>query len=92
MSRNITAIRLSAGGTRHEHITAVRWQVAGTYQTGDSTTADMVHWIEAGGSAYVSNGHRTVSVGVVEPNIGAKYLRTHADGVWTDNLLALPRF
>ena len=23
---------------------------------------------------------------------GAPYLRTYADGVWTDNLLALPRF
>ncbi|MFD9461153.1 DUF3892 domain-containing protein [Streptomyces sp. NPDC060027] len=28
---------------------------------------------------------------MVTPTRGAKYLRTHADGVWTNNLLALPR-
>ena len=31
-----------------------------------------------------------MSVGVVDAN--PPYIRTHADGVWTDNLLALPRF
>jgi hypothetical protein len=32
-----------------------------------------------------------VDVGVVRPPVGPPYLRTHADGVWTNNLLALPR-
>jgi uncharacterized protein DUF3892 len=32
-----------------------------------------------------------VDVGVVTPTDGSKYLRTYADGKWTDNLLALPR-
>ena len=32
----------------------------------------------------------TVKVGVVDAT--PPYLRTHADGVWTDNLLALPRY
>jgi Protein of unknown function (DUF3892) len=37
-----------------------------------------------------ARGNRA-DVGVVTPTHGAKYLRTYADGVWTDNLLALPR-
>jgi hypothetical protein len=52
-----------------------------------------VSWIEnQNGEAYVedSGGHRA-NVGVVAPSYGARYLRTYADGVWTDNLLALPR-
>ncbi|MEU3862984.1 DUF3892 domain-containing protein [Streptomyces sp. NPDC028722] len=28
---------------------------------------------------------------MVTPPRGEKYLQTHADGVWTNNLLALPR-
>jgi hypothetical protein len=32
-----------------------------------------------------------VDDGVVTPAYGPKYLRTYADGRWTDNLLALPR-
>ncbi|WP_308188150.1 DUF3892 domain-containing protein [Streptomyces sp. DH7] len=43
------------------------------------------------GEAYTdAAGHRT-KVAVVTPTRGEKYLRTHADGVWTNNLLALPR-
>jgi hypothetical protein len=35
-------------------------------------------------------GHRS-NVGVVDPGHGrARYIRTHADGDWNDNLLALP--
>jgi hypothetical protein len=44
------------------------------------------------GKAYVEDkrGHRA-DVGVVKPSGRPKYLPTHKDGVWTDNLLALPR-
>ena len=31
-----------------------------------------------------------VEAGVVKPTHGHWYIRTHADGRWTDNLLALP--
>ena len=40
----------------------------------------------------MTDGTREVQVGVVHPQYGPPYLRTHADGVWTDNLLALPRY
>ncbi|QSR28822.1 hypothetical protein CFH99_24675 [Nocardioides aromaticivorans] len=92
MAIRITAIRLS-GGTQHEHITHLWWTNPGTGETGDSTRAAIVSWIENdGGKAYVEDntGHR-VNVLVVTPNYGAKYLRTYADGVATNNLLSLPR-
>ncbi|WP_030462063.1 DUF3892 domain-containing protein [Kitasatospora sp. NRRL B-11411] len=93
MARQITAIRMSPGGTAHEHIIHLWWtdQVSGA--TGNSTRAELVTWIEYQyGRAYTSDtaGRRT-EVAVVTPARGEKYLRTHADGVWTNNLLALPR-
>lgn len=51
----------------------------------------MVDWIETDqGRAVVTDGKNTVNVGVVDTT--PKYLRTYADGIWTDNLLALPRY
>jgi hypothetical protein len=51
----------------------------------------MVEWLTANpGQAYVSDGARHVLVGVVDAT--PKYIRTYADNVWTDNLLALPRY
>jgi len=92
VSIQITAIRLS-GGNAHEHIVHLWWTNPSNGKTGDNTRGQIVAWIENdNGKAYVDDGkgHR-VDVGVVTPKVGAKYLRTHADGVWTDNLLALPR-
>jgi len=92
MAIQITAIRLS-GGTGHEHIVRLWWTNTYDGSTGDNSRAEIVSWIEnQNGKAYVedSRGHR-VNVGVVTPTYGPKYLRTYADGVWTDNLLALPR-
>jgi hypothetical protein len=92
VSIEITAIRLS-GGTSHQHIVHLWWTNPATNEVGDNTRAEIVAWIEhKNGKAYVRDGqgHR-VDVGVVTPSSGPKYLRTYADGVWTDNLLALPR-
>ena len=57
------------------------------------TAERVVASIEAGTNTfYVMDavGHRS-EVGVVDPGNGRrKYLRTHADGKWNNNLLALP--
>ena len=92
MTIRITAIRL-AGGTSHEHITHLWWTNPATGKAGYSSRQQIVSWIENGdGKAYVDDGRgNRADVGVVIPRHGAKYLRTHADGRWTDNLLALPR-
>jgi hypothetical protein len=88
----ITAVRIE-GGDAHEHIVRLWWVNPATSQSGDNSGAELVSWIETqNGKAYVEDarGNRA-DVGVVTPTHGAKYLRAYADGVWTDNLLALPR-
>lgn len=79
------------GGTAHEHIAAAKWRNPATNQSGASTREQIVSWIrDANGDARVSDGRNEVGIGVV--NASPPYLRTHADGKWTDNLLALPRY
>jgi hypothetical protein len=88
----ITAVRMS-GGTAHEHIAHLWWTNPADGATGDNTRAQIVAWIETEeGQAFTRDANgRQAPVAVVTPPRGATYLRTHADGVWTDNLLALPR-
>lgn len=50
----------------------------------------MVTWINNGGNAYVVVGNLRVEVRVVNAN--PPYVQTYADGIWRDNLLALPRY
>jgi len=86
MATFITEVHME-GGSEHEHIARVRWKNS---QTGESTKQQMVEFIEKGNSVKVEDGRNTVDVGVV--NATPKYIRTYADGKWSNNLLALPRF
>lgn len=91
MSINIDAIRL-AGGDKHEHITHLWWADRANGTPGDGSRASLVALIEGGLLAYVDDGRgHIVEVRVVTPASGPKFVQTYADGVWTDNLLALPR-
>ena len=86
----ITSVHM-VGGTGHEHISAVRWRNPDEGTTGQSGRAEMVDFIDnKKGVAKVQSGGTEVHVGTV--NASPKYIRTHADGKWTDNLLALPRY
>jgi hypothetical protein len=87
----ITAVHMADSGGGHEHIDSVRWEDPGTGKTDESTRSAMVRWINDDGDARVRDaaGH-TVRVGVVDAD--PPYIRTYADKVWTDNLLALPRY
>jgi hypothetical protein len=89
----ITAIRL-AGGERHEHISWLQWRNTQTGATGQSTRQAVVTWLEESkaNQAVVANNGTWVYVGVYRVQAGPIYLRTHADGKWSDNLLALPKF
>lgn len=49
----------------------------------------MVEFVEKGNAVFV-RGNPDARVGVV--NAIPPYLRTYADGKWTNNLLSLPRF
>ena len=85
----VTAVRM-AGGNGHEHIASVRWRNPDSGKTDQSRREQMVAFINKNGAetVKVTDGIATVSVGVFRE----KWLRTHADGKWTDNLLALPRY
>jgi hypothetical protein len=91
MSIRITAVRLTGGNT-HQHITRLWWTNPANGKSGENTRAEIVAWIEDdNGKAYVEEAGRRVDVLVVTPATGPTYLRTHADGVWANNLLELPR-
>jgi hypothetical protein len=90
MAVEITAVHLQ-DGNGHEHITSVRWRNAADGTAGEDTKASMVDWLRKPGSgAYVGGGANRAAVGIVD--VAPPYLRTHADGNWTNNLLSLPRY
>jgi hypothetical protein len=94
MAVRITHRHMSTGGTRHEHIQSVKWLNEATNETGVADVyPSMVDYIDnKNGKAYVFDGRYRVEVGTVHPKVGNPYIRTHKDGVWTDNLLSLPTF
>lgn len=82
----ITCATRAGGRNEHEHIIEVG---GGTWKW---PTADVVASIEAKANTFYVIDPKTgkrANVGVVRPHRGAPYLRTYADGVWNDNLLAL---
>lgn len=86
----ITKVHMS-GGEKHEHIAKMKWRNPETGKEDESTRQEMVDFIEKkNGSAKVKDGSKDVDVLVVDAS--PKYVRTRADGKWTDNLLALPRY
>lgn len=90
MAIYITA-RHMVGGTKHEHVSEVKWENHTTKETGKSSRAEMVARIKnKAGDARVAKGQSYVTVKVVEAS--PPYIRTFADGVWTDNLLAPPTY
>lgn len=94
MAVRCTAIRMSSGGYHHEHITNIWWTNEATTASGVSTRAEMVQFVEVNGtrSAYVRDACGDVAyLHVRVSSAGNKYVQTYADGIWSDNLLALPR-
>jgi uracil-DNA glycosylase len=88
MATYITHVRLSPPSCNdRQHISEVRWSQPG--QTNECTRAAMVDFVNKGNAVFV-HGSPDAKVGVV--NGSPPYLRTHADGNWTNNRLSLPRF
>lgn len=87
----ITEVHISAGGSAHEHIASVRWRDPASSGTGQSTRAQMVEFIDGGNAARVHDAYGDdIAVGVVKAT--PPYIRTYGDGIWTNNLLSLPRY
>ena len=88
MTTYITHIRMSPpNSNEHQHIYEVRWSQPG--ETGECSRSAMVEFINKDNVGFV-HGAPDAQVGVV--NATPSYLRTYADGVWTNNPLSLPRF
>ncbi|MBK5220625.1 MAG: DUF3892 domain-containing protein [Thermoleophilia bacterium] len=86
----ITAIH-TPSGTGHEHIEVLQWQNPRTLETGQSTREGIVAWLNSGGDLRVRDpGGNESRVAVV--NAEPQYVRTYAAGVWTNDLLLLPRY
>jgi hypothetical protein len=88
MATYITVVRMTpTTANDHQHISDVQWAQPG--QSGTSTREGMIQFIDEGNAVFV-HGSPDARVLVVDGN--PRYLRTHADGRPTNNLLNLPRF
>lgn len=90
MKYRIDCVNKPHRNSAHEHIT----HVGGPNPEGSGrwrdTTENVVRRIESKqDDFYTQEGNATASVGVRVSAAGNKYLQTHADGKWKDNLLAL---
>lgn len=84
----ITHIRKPNRESAHEHITHVGNLEANWIWT---RVAVIISIDAKTNKFYVYEGGYRSEVGVVRPTDGrAPFLRTYADGKWTDNLLSLP--
>jgi hypothetical protein len=94
MTIRITCIKKSGGYHQDPHhaIESVGWISDDTGKHGTSDRLTIYDWIKnKKGSAYVQDAQKNrASVGTRENTNGTKYLQTHADKIWTDNLLSLP--
>lgn len=93
MAIQITHIRMEPStGSTHEHIARLKWRNPSSTKTGENSRREIVDWLRedtTNHKAFVDGAGRAY-VGVVDAQ--PPYLRTYADGKWTNNLLALPRF
>jgi hypothetical protein len=88
MTTYITAVHMTPiTANDHEHISHVQWSQPG--RSGTDSREEMIAFIDKGNAVYVQ-GPPDAKVGVVAGS--PRFLRTHADGYWTNNLLSLPRF
>lgn len=79
-----------SGGAGHEHLERLWWASADG-KVGSMDIATVVDWLAQGNRAYVRKGSDRVEVFVVHETMALHaHVRTAADELWTDDLLALP--
>lgn len=90
MPIQITGKRVGPFGRDHEAITHYRWEEDGTGAGGITEKPTVVQWLDSGRTTAYVAGPPRVDVGVNSSPSGARWLQTHADRVWTNNIMALP--
>jgi hypothetical protein len=88
MSVEITHVHYGNTSKTHESIDAYQYHSDGQTKLWYRWKASMVSFLESEETAHVKG----VAVGIVDDPPKAKYLRTHANGYYNDNLLSLPTF
>ncbi len=92
MAYRCTAIKMSPGGHLHSHIVEIR---AIDESSGGTIVGSRQQWVDAvkgGARAYVLDKFGDKAYLRVNRMGYTEYVQTYADGIWTDNLLALPRY
>jgi hypothetical protein len=89
MTVYVTAVT-SSSARQHEHISGIRWLDTGNSTSKTMSTDECIAWLRKGNHMLVAGDTGPADVRVVEAT--PPYLRTVADGNYTDNLLALPRY
>lgn len=87
--------RRMSGGREHEHISDIKWEQDKTDKTGETSTTEMIKFIQKEGdnSVYCPDQNGGSGAWVhVRTNGQTRFLQTVADNKWTNNLLALPLF
>jgi hypothetical protein len=88
LAKQITYIRKPINGS-HQHITHCGNVLLGW----ELTSSQIIQKIESNVESYYVQDSKTGKIaylGVVKTAGHAPFLRTHADGFWSDNLLSLP--
>jgi hypothetical protein len=89
MTVYVTAIS-PGDASDHGEVERIRWLSSSDSTSNTMTKQQAVDWVRNGNSLVVAGEKGPVAVLVVDAN--PPYLRTAADGSYTNNLLALPRF
>jgi len=93
VSIEITHVRFSGTQRTHKAIIRYKWRSIEDGSVGESDKPTLVDFIDnKGGEVFVGIRPLRVAVGAVTPSYGQPYLRTYADGAWTNNLVNLPTF
>lgn len=93
MSIEITHVRYSGTEKTHGSIVRYAWKNTSTGTAGQNDKPSMVRFVDSKENPVeVGDGVNRVPVGAVHPAQGEPYLRTYADGEWSNNLLNLPIF
>lgn len=93
MSVRIQCINKSEGDhdNPNEAISHYGWINEDTDEHGKSNRLTMVEWLEEGNKAYVKDNNGNIAYCDVRTSkSGNKFLQTHSDGYYNNNLLSLP--
>ncbi len=89
MSIEITHVRYGSTLKSEDVITTYKWRNEQTGAVDSSDKPAMVKWLDEGGVAWVGRNPRAQAV-AVHPAGQNAYVRTVADGKYTNNLTNLP--